>query len=263
MFLRIKKMKSFIFSKFSPAGNDTVFLHESCPDEECRSYYGAQALRAVGGEQAAFANTDSHTLTMAGGEFCANASRAFGALLDLYSKDGAPSRHYKASINEIDITLAVTGSSPQWHVTAGFVLKNITITPIDPSLTLVSLPGIDHLLLETGSLPASADVPGIACSIMKTNGLWDKNAAGVIWWQKKCGHMAIAPFVRASRAGTAMLESSCGSATLALAIAHKREVRAVQPSGDELSASWENGIASVGGPVSLVCRGRVWLPEKL
>lgn len=255
-------MKSFTFFKFSPAGNDTVFLEAICPETTSRTHYGAMALSALGGEQAAFADTDNHILTMAGGEFCANASRAFGALLDIRSKGKTGLRYYRATINGIDIALSVAGSMPQWRVNAGFVLKNVTITSLAAGVTLVSLPGIDHILLETSCLPECAEAPEKACATIKDHGLWNKNAVGAVWWRENGDRMDITPFVRVAQAGTAMVEGSCGSATLALAIAQRREVLAMQPSGNILSATWDNGVATVGGPVTLQARGRIWLPEK-
>ena len=70
-------MPALDFSKWSPGGNTTLFFPAAGLDA------ARQAMRpdSLGAEQAGFVAVDERRLRMAGGEFCVNATRAFGALL--------------------------------------------------------------------------------------------------------------------------------------------------------------------------------------
>lgn len=76
-------MRSIQFSKWDPSGNTTLFFPQDTPGNHAALAHGALLQQKLGGEQAGFVDTQNGSLIMAGGEFCVNATRCFGALLDL------------------------------------------------------------------------------------------------------------------------------------------------------------------------------------
>ena len=76
-------MPALDFSKWSPGGNTTLFFPAAGLDAARQAELARQAMRpdSLGAEQAGFVSVEERRLRMAGGEFCVNATRAFGALL--------------------------------------------------------------------------------------------------------------------------------------------------------------------------------------
>ena len=76
-------MPALDFSKWSPGGNTTLFFPAAGLDAARQAELARQAMRPdnLGAEQAGFVSVEERRLRMAGGEFCVNATRAFGALL--------------------------------------------------------------------------------------------------------------------------------------------------------------------------------------
>jgi len=71
------------FSKWDPSGNTTLFFPSGTQGNHADLAHEALLAQKLGGEQAGFVDTDAQSLVMAGGEFCVNATRCLGALLDL------------------------------------------------------------------------------------------------------------------------------------------------------------------------------------
>lgn len=261
-------MKEFSFCKFNPAGNATVFLLAKEANPAARAYYCARALQrqGVGGEQAAFADLHNQTFIMGGGEFCLNAARAFGALLDMQSAHQTRERQYQALLagENITLKLRVNGRPPVWEVCVQFALSCLSINNLARDMRLVILPGITHLLIEVANLPSDKEGKILAPELIKKYELENFPAAGVVWWQKNEKGVEILPYVQVPTAGTAMIESSCGSASLALAriLAANANLQILQPSGAWLNVEFANDkFVSVSGPVRLAATGKVWLPE--
>ena len=76
----------------SPGGNTTLFfpLEGRSAAEQARLARLALDPQNLGGEQAGFVDPRERRLRMAGGEFCVNASRAFGALLAFSENEYGP-----------------------------------------------------------------------------------------------------------------------------------------------------------------------------
>lgn len=254
-------MKKFSYAKFSPAGNTTIFLTGKCP-EHLRPHYCHEAMSHEGifAEQAAFADIRKKHFTMAGNEFCINACRAFGAFLDLKNRQNLPAREYIASIGTFgEICLSVNGKIPLWDVSLFFQPSILEIKKTDCGHHLVALTGISHLLIECSQFPEHGSAVPLACGLLKKNHINPAPAAGVIWWKKTKNCLEILPFVQVEKAGTAMLESSCGSGSLALAYVLEKNCSILQPSGYSLSIAVNSKTASVSGPVALSGKGHIWL----
>ncbi|WP_297892049.1 hypothetical protein [uncultured Desulfovibrio sp.] len=292
-------MPALTFSKWSPGGNTTLLFPDAGqrPAEQARLASLALDSSMLGGEQAGFVNLSQHKLRMAGGEFCVNASRAVGALLAYTAQysgpeqgvlDGiaprseqkteaaAPAEH-PVRLDEIQVSgwqtpvrLRTRGSAPLWQVEALLRLPEYSITTIGKGAHLVRLPGICHLLLGGATHPLPDDCHAVAAQLRQQHGLEAEPAAGVIWWRECQGLLDMLPLVHVRDAGTTFLENACGSGALALALClaragTRRTFSIMQPGGSALDVRLfaEGGLdmAGIDGPVSLVARGKVWLPD--
>lgn len=251
------------FSKFSPGGNDTVFLHG--PGS------ATKALAILGGEQAGFVDPGARRLEMAAGEFCVNASRAFGALLDLdQGKAAAPARHYRIRVSgwESPLELEVTGEMPEWQVSAHLDLPPCAPQSLDSRHSLARLPGISHLLYFDSEFRfESLDAFKLeAEGKRRAFGLEDEAALGIVHCRELgAGEYQVIPYVVVPAVGTAMIEGCCGSASLALGLhLHKMGRRGNfvfhQPKSSLQVKLEESGAglrASISGPVTFMLRGEI------
>lgn len=261
-------MPIFPFYKFSPSGNTTLFLLDNVNANSsayCRLALGKEGICA---EQCGMADITSNSLQMGAGEFCANACRAFGALLAMQERASAEDEalyyNIKTSGSPDPVQLMVKGKSPTWEVAASFSIKNISMEKIDQNVLLVRLPGINHILYSD-RWPEFSQIPTLAKKARQTFLPDDCPANGIVWWREKDGLMEILPHVEVPASGTSMLESSCGSASLALAFSlartnPKKIFHIRQPYGDVLSIILENRQkATLTGEVRFCAKGEIFL----
>ena len=290
-------MPALTFSKWSPGGNTTLLFPDSGqrPAEQARLASLALDPAMLGGEQAGFVHLSQGRLRMAGGEFCVNASRAVGALLAYTAQSATPEQgvleglalglaqptgyaaEYPERTDEIHVSgwnspvrLRTRGLAPLWQVEALLRLPACSITTVEQGAHLVRLPGICHLLLGGPAHSLPEDCYAAAAQMRQRHHLENEPAAGVIWWRECQGQLEMLPLVHVRDAGTTFLENACGSGALALALrlarsGTRRAFSIMQPGGSALEVRLftENGaeMAGVDGPVALVARGKVWLPE--
>lgn len=283
-------MPALIFSKWSPGGNATLFFPAQGLDRRDQVRLARMALdpRYLGGEQAGFVDLREKSLRMAGGEFCVNASRAFGALLAFAATAPSPRQaaldgmaESKQPLTENDyevrvsgwqspVRLSVRGRAPHWRVEAKLRLPACPVTPLGEALNLVRLPGISHLLLNAAVHDFPEDCHAAAALLRQRYNLDGEAAVGVVWWRERQGQLDMLPLVHVRDAQTTCLESACGSGALALALClaragSRRQFSIMQPGGSPLDVrlftEGDAQMAAVDGPVSLVARGQVWLPE--
>ena len=290
-------MPALTFSKWSPGGNTTLLFPDSGqrPAEQARLASLALDPAMLGGEQAGFVHLAQGRLRMAGGEFCVNASRAVGALLAYTDQCVTPEQGvleglapgvaqptscaagYPERTDEIHVSgwnspvrLHTRGLAPLWQVEALLRLPACSIATVEQGAHLVRLPGICHLLLGGPAHTLPEDCYAAAAQMRQRHHLENEPAAGVIWWRECQGQLEMLPLVHVRDAGTTFLENACGSGALALALrlarsGTRRTFSIMQPGGSALEVRLftENGaeMAGVDGPVALVARGKIWLPE--
>lgn len=271
-------MPALTFSKWSSGGNTTIFLHDAgaSPREQVAWARAVLDPGVLGAEQAGCVSLAGRGLRMAGGEFCVNASRAFGALLALGAAPtgGEWHGHIRVSGWEGPVALTVRGAEPRWEVEARLELPPTVRPECHAGGRLVRLPGISHLLLPLDEsarpMKGAPDLLSRARTALSSAGLLAEAAAGVIWWQPTPEGARMVPVVHVRDAGTLVVELACGSGALALALALAESrglehCRLRQPSGSELevrlAATPPDGriTAAISGPVTLLARGRVWL----
>ena len=146
-----------------------------------------------------------------------------------------------------------------------------------PGVILVSMPGIQHLLadISLNPLPDMSSPAWKAASAawrIKT-GLAGSPASGVIWYERLDRGYRIWPAVEVVATGSEHLETACGSASLALALMHRRAsggagrqeapaaVDIVQPSGEILRVfiGLHSDSAWIAGPVLLAAQGTAYI----
>ena len=268
-------MPALTFSKWSPGGNTTLLFPDSGqrPAEQARLAALALDPAMLGGEQAGFVHLAQGRLRMAGGEFCVNASRAVGALLAYTAQGSSPEQGVLEGL-ATDVAQpmgnAAAEHAPLWQVEALLRLPACSITTVEQGAHLVRLPGICHLLLGGPAHTLPDDCYAVAAQMRQRHNLDNEPAAGVIWWRECQGQLDMLPLVHVRDADTTFLENACGSGALSLALllarsGTRRAFSIMQPGGSALEVRLftENGaeMAGVDGPVALVARGKVWLPE--
>lgn len=269
-------MPELTFSKWSSGGNTTIFLHDAelAPQREAGCARAVLSPHILGAEQAGTVSLSRRSLRMAGGEFCVNASRAFGALLALAAGKDMTREEIRVSGWNGPVVLTVRGAVPRWQVAARLWLPPGTHPQTGGGLPagarLVRLPGISHLLLPLDDAAPPPDPLGSARAALATARLLGEQAAGVVWWRPEGAGFAMTPVVHVRDARTLVAENACGSGALALALelaarSGVRECEIAQPSGSFLHVSVGapdtrgRVPADIEGPVTLLARGRVWV----
>ncbi|MGL4985782.1 MAG: hypothetical protein ACRC5H_01430 [Treponemataceae bacterium] len=204
----------------NPAGNITIFV-KTPTDQKDYKKIATQLLahKEFNGEQIAFIVDDgvqSHQpkMNMAGMEFCVNASRSFALLLakqhPLLYKD-------EFTINVSGSTLPITVSTdmqtnnvqimiPPHITTNNFTYKNY-------QLFQANFEGICHLV--TFDIPFSSEIfESIKNAFYKKN---NAPALGIMFVDKNKSNLIPAVFVQ--NINSTIIEGSCGSGTIATAVA--------------------------------------------
>lgn len=277
-------MRALPFTKWSPSGNTTLLFPAESVTGAQQAATASQALmpHLLGGEQAGFCHPRERRLRMAGGEFCVNATRAFGALLALEEERtarqaGTPHHEEVRELAfEVQVSgwqgpvgVRVRGSLPEWQVAADLELPACPMQQPAPGVTLVRLPGIAHLLLDERHV-FPEDFLAASALLRREYELAALPASGVVWWRQVQHQLEMFPVVHVRDAGTTCLENACGSGALALGLrlcpaGARRVFTILQPGGEplEVTVDRQGGAvrATVDGPVRLVAEGRLWLPE--
>ena len=151
-------------------------------------------------------------LEMMGGEFCGNATRAFGMLL-ARERGGLPQALVEASGCPGLVTVDVDLEAGTARAEMPLPLWERRVQVLGMPGTLVHLGGISHLVVE--------DVPPSLEFFQKAEPLFQEifglDAYGVIFLDTEGGSMT--PLVKVPATGTLVWEGSCASGTLAAALA--------------------------------------------
>lgn len=280
-------MPALDFSKWSPGGNTTLFFPADGLDSARQADLARQAMRpeSLDAEQAGFISVAERRLRMAGGEFCVNAARAFGALL-AFRESASPEatlqgiarqkltneHRYEIHVSgwQTPVRLLVRGTPPHWQVRAELQLPPCPISHPEQGIHLVRLPGICHLLLDGEVHMQPEDCIAASRMLRRQYGMTGELACGVVWWGRRSGMLDMLPVVHVRDAHTTCIENACGSGALALALllaakGNRTPLEIMQPGGSALHVHIPDGEqqdrAFIDGPVDLVARGRVWLPD--
>ena len=247
-------MRKLRIVRADPAGNITLFVLTPVEKAQCAAI--AADLMKIGelkAEQVGFVFPNGH-MEMEAGEFCGNASRAYGYLLA--RQQGLTGRHtMHLSVSGCDHPIAVTVDMDAGTSEAEMPLPRF-VRPVNvdgTAGTLVHLGGIAHLVVQ-GVTPSREFFEEAEPLFEKEPGL---EAYGVCFLAGE----RMTPLVKVPEAGTLVFEGSCGSGTLASAIAlsegHEGRFSAAltQPAGTVCASVTRQAgavvAASIGGAVTL------------
>ena len=243
-----------------PAGNITLFVLNPV-EKEKRGEIAAQlmAIPEFKAEQVGYlceptGDADGH-MEMMGGEFCGNATRAFG-MLTAQTKGGLSKVRIETSgcdhLVNVDVDLQAGTSRSEMPVPLWVKAVDVDGTAGSP----VHLGGIAHLVVD-GVVPSQEFFDKAEPLFQDLEGL---DAYGVIFLDNAKGTMT--PLVKVPAANSLVWEGSCGSGSLAAAVAQSQNAGDgefakdyVQPAGVvRAGVVREKGAvvaAYIGGPVTL------------
>lgn len=153
---------------------------------------------------------------------------------------------------------------------------------LSEGLSLVTMPGMSHLLVNTARHPLPDFSGGgwqqASAAWRKECGLEGLPASGVVWYEETDTGCRIWPAVAVKATQSEHMESACGSASLALAISMRQAgklpddvLRVTQPSGYDMlvimcplprmlqSSPFAVSHAWVAGPVVLAAEGTAYI----
>jgi len=247
-------MRELSVVRADPAGNITLFVLTPVPREE----YAAVArkllaMETLKGEQVGFLCPDGR-MEMAAQEFCGNATRAFGYYLAL--ERGLRGRQtLPVSVSGCDHPVTVTVDMDREEAFAEMPLPRFAEqrTVDGVTGTLVHLGGIAHFAVENA--PPSVKFFEKAEPMLREDPALE--AYGVCFLRGE----TMTPLVKVPKAGSLCFEGSCGSGSVACAVAKSRgmegeyTVSLRQPAGTvAASVIRQNGqivSVSIGGTVRL------------
>lgn len=247
------------FIKTSPTQNVTILVLTQVP-RASQPEIAAQLLRydGVGGEQVGFlepSQTARARLQMMGGEFCGNATRAYGMYI-AQQKGGLSSVRLRVSGCDHVVTAQVDlkSGTARAEMPCPRSVKRVTVNGHEG--TLVDLTGIAHFVVE--GVEPSEGFFRAAESIF--SGIAGLDACGVIFLDAEKRSMT--PLVKVIETDSLVWEGSCGSGSVACAVAQSEamenggfscEYR--QPAGAVRASVERQGgnviAASIGGEVTL------------
>lgn len=194
-------------------------------------------------EQVGFLSLKENKLTMAGGEFCGNATRcACKYYLENTKKD-----NLEIKINNYIIKSGIYNSGETW-CEIPILTDEKLIEKIDENISKVNLSGITILVVNKFNI--NCDLKQIAIEYIEKFNFKNKEAVGVIFLKE---NLEIIPVVWVNKINTLFLENSCGSGSIAVAILeslknNKNEFKIKQPSNKFLNIkvleNYENVILS-------------------
>ena len=233
-----------------PAGNITLFVLSPVEKKDYASVANRlMALPQFAAEQVGFIHDGR--MDMEAGEFCGNASRAYGMLM---ARQQGISGEVKIHVSGCDypLSVVVTEDSAGCEMPLPLWTRKESVKEID--CTLVHLGGIAHLIAENVE-PSEAFFSEAEPIFRKMPEL---EAYGVIFLDGE--HMK--PLVKVPATNTLFWEGSCGSGTLAAQIARSEgqpdgvySGAFIQPAGVVTAEVTRRGgvivSAKIGGPVTL------------
>ncbi|MBU5669896.1 hypothetical protein KQI68_08620 [Peptoniphilus sp. MSJ-1] len=254
--------KSFNYFRANPGGNITGFVLNPLypgyrkPYTDCIREQIDSSVEQVGFISPAYEGAPLR-MDMMGGEFCANATRAYGLYSATFYETDGP----------VDIEVYVSGKEGTTDVIAN-VKESTAYVAIEPAIskkeievdgkkgTLVVLPGISHLIFEEKEDEKLVEK---ALEVLKKD--YKDDAYGVVFFDRD--KMEIIPHIYVEGTETLVREGSCGSATAAIMYYLHDDIKelgedykeVVKQPGGELEVftyEFEDGLKyCVGGKVEL------------
>ena len=248
------------YTKIDPAGNITVIVDSFVPRKQQSRVASELMKRDVTVEQVGFLEKPDDPccavrLQMMGGEFCGNATRAY-AMYVARQRGGLSEVRLRVSGCDHIVTAAVDLARGAARAEMPLPRAVRAAEVKGHAGTLVDLAGIAHLVIE-GVAPSEDFFRAAEPLFSAIEGL---DAYGVIFLDRTSHRMT--PLVKVVDTGTLIWEGSCGSGTIACAVAESAgladglfEQDYFQPAGVVRASIERRGgavvSAAIGGPVTL------------
>lgn len=207
--------KTFNYFRANPCGNITGFVVAPVYPGYRKAYTDCimeqidKDVEQVGFISPAYEGAPLR-MDMMGGEFCANATRAYGLYsAGFYDTDGLVDIEVYVSGHEgtTDVIADVKNQKAYVALDAPIGRENLTIDGKD--CTLIKLPGISHLVVEAEE---DKDFVDNALEVLKKD--HKDEAYGVLFFNKD--KLEMIPYVYVEGSETLFREGSCGSGTVAV-----------------------------------------------
>lgn len=207
--------KSFNYFRANPCGNITGFVvapvypgyrkaYTDCIMEQIDS-----ELEQVGFISPAYEGAPLR-MDMMGGEFCANATRAYGLYsAGFYDTDGLVDIEVYVSGHEGTTDVIADVKNQKAYVALDAPLDKKTVKVDGKDYTLIKLHGISHLIVEDKEDKEFVDK---ALEVLKKD--YKDEAYGVLFFDKE--NLEMIPYVYVEGSETLFREGSCGSGTVAV-----------------------------------------------
>lgn len=207
--------KTFNYFRANPCGNITGFVVAPVYPGYRKAYTDCiieqidKDVEQVGFISPAYEGAPLR-MDMMGGEFCANATRAYGLYsAGFYDTDGLVDIEVYVSGHQgtTDVIADVKNQKAYVALDAPIGRENLTIAGKD--CTLIKLHGISHLVVE---VEEDRDFVDKALEVLKKD--YKDEAYGVLFFNKEMLEMI--PYVYVEGSDTLFREGSCGSGTIAV-----------------------------------------------
>ena len=207
--------KTFNYFRANPCGNITGFVVAPVYPGYRKAYTDCiieqidKDVEQVGFISPAYEGAPLR-MDMMGGEFCANATRAYGLYsAGFYDTDGLVDIEVYVSGHQgtTDVIADVKNQKAYVALDAPIVRENLTIAGKD--CTLIKLHGISHLVVEGEE---DRDFVDKALEVLKKD--YKDDAYGVLFFNKE--KLEMIPYVYVEGSETLFREGSCGSGTVAV-----------------------------------------------
>jgi diaminopimelate epimerase len=221
---------------------------------ELRGKLLGDEMEHIGAEQAGFLVLDNSHFEMSGGEFCGNASRAAAIL-------------FAEATGSKDVSFTVSGfhgtvnasvdqySDNQYYVRCEFPGMPTGVQEVilhdGQDAAIVDLGGIVHVVID-GIFPSDPEAYRAAHSaITKQLKLSERDAVGVIWFNKSHDAIVMHPVVWVKAINTFFYEESCGSGTIAVGrVTNSTSI--VQPTEKTISVVFKEGVVVLESEMEVV-----------
>ena len=223
-------------------------------DYEARGKALGDEMESFGAEQAGFLVLNDNHFEMAGSEFCGNASRAAALLFSIESGK----KDVSFTVSGFDGTVSATvdlhsDTGPFVRCTFPGMPVDVTEVSLDDGqpASIVDLGGIVHVVIQ-GAFPVEEKSYTEAHrSITEKFNLGNRNAVGVVWFEKNQDVILMHPVVWVRAIDTFFYESSCGSG--AIAVGRVTNVPSiVQPTGQTITVGFNEGTVVLESDMEVV-----------
>lgn len=207
--------KSFNYFRANPCGNITGFVVAPVYPGYRKAYTDCimeqidKDVEQVGFISPAYEGAPLR-MDMMGGEFCANATRAYGLYsAGFYDTDGLVDIEVYVSGHEGTTDVIADVKNQKAYVALDAPLDKKTVKVDGKDYTLIKLHGISHLIVEDKEDKEFVDK---ALEVLKKD--YKDEAYGVLFFDKE--NLEMIPYVYVEGSETLFREGSCGSGTVAV-----------------------------------------------